>query len=474
MATTPPPLDPSTAQSMIGQYKPQDESGMTQMAPQMPQQQQRQTQSHSQGIVALVQQISQKIGARKQRETEQTFDRFTQSAKGVQQAKAQMDEAQAKIKANPQDPDAIKSLKSAQEAMQQNQTILNDMFSGPHGEKHAKLLSKGFGIDDKNADTPERKAAMKAIQKSMGVGEGPARILSQIPQTQQLSPDAQRQQQLQQAGVVGKPPSGNALLQSSDKEASRQQQMAIEQLKQANMKGVTLDKMKMIGTLKGIDVSRDAQGQLVTHIMSPEERAKVPYLKAQDDLTAARTEAERAMADAKTNPNNPEMRIKMMNAQSSAVDAQARMLTAQAAQMRAMAAQAKESPEVAAARLTADRMDTELSKAEVILAKPQPTPTDDMALVASWVRAQNPQARSMSPAAIEQALQNRTFGTRISKKWEEATRGSLDPEFRQEMVDSIKNSRDAARNTAQKYDVQKESEAVGDDDILKGLDALGK
>jgi len=30
------------------------------------------------------------------------------------------------------------------------------------------------------------------------------------------------------------------------------------------------------------------------------------------------------------------------------------------------------------------------------------------------------------------------------------------------------------RNTAQKYDVQKESEAVGDDDILKGLDALGK
>lgn len=471
MATTP-TLDSQAMQSMIQQYKPQDQSGMTQMAPQIPQQKKQGSQSHTQGILALVQQVSQKINARKQRETEQTFDRFTQSAKGVQQAKSQMDEAQAKVKANPQDPDAIKSLKEAQQAMQQNQTILNDMFSGPHGEKHAKLLSKGFGIDDKNADTPERKAAMQAIQKSMGVGEGPAKILSQLPQTQQLSPQAQSQQMLQREGVVGKPATQGQQLGAEVQREKMQQQQTVEKLRMAHQQGMSLDKLQMTGMLKGIDVSRGTNGELVTHVMSPEERAKVPYLKSQDDLSAAKTEAERAMADAKMNPNNPEMKIKMMDAQSKAVDANARMLSAQAQQMRAMTAQAKEPPEVAQARKDADHMGTLYSKAQAIAAKPNPTPTEDMDLVKAWVQSQNPQSRAISPAAMEQALQSRSFGARISKKWEEATRGGLDPEFRQEMVDSIKNARDAAANTAAKYDVKKEKDAGGDNDDPLGI--LGK
>jgi hypothetical protein len=480
MATTPTPQPTSEQQSSnpdpVAQFRAwaQAQGSGSQMGPDMSHSQaqqpgQQQKKSTDQGsayggkraamrdfannITNIVGSITQKAQARKATDQQQLFDRFTKSASGVFQAKQQMKEAQEALKQNPQDPKALDSMKQAQEAMKTDQGILDAMFNGSHGEKNSKIISKGFGIDDKNADTPFRKDAIQAMQKTMGVGEKAAGILSQIPQTQQ------------QTGPQMKPPTGNAILQSMDKGAGRQQQMAIEQLKQAGQQGASLDKLKMTGTLKGIDVSRGTNGELITHIMSPEERAKVPYLKAQDDATAAKTEAERAMADAKTNPNNPEMRIKMMDAQSNAVRAAAMSQIAQADMMKAMAAKAKEPPEVAQARKTADMMDTEYAKAQEFIKNP--SPTNDLSLVASYVRSQNPQARSMSPAQLNEAMRNRSFGARISAKYEEATRGSMDPEFRQEMADSIKISADKARLTAQKYDAQKDKDAgAGDDDPL--------
>jgi hypothetical protein len=361
----------------------------------------------------LVGQVTQKVQQRKATEQQHLFDRFTQSVQGIQEAQTEVQQAQEAVKQNPQDQAAVARLQKAQGAINQNKTILDAMFNGPHGEKNAKLLSKGFGIDDKNKDTPERQSAIKAMQKAMGgIGDKPAGILAQLPQTSQQTPGTQ----------PIKPPTGNAMLQSADKAAGRQQQMAIEQLKQAGQQGVSLDKLKMIGTMKGVDVTRDATtGQIVTHILTPEERAKVPYLKAQDEASAAKTEAERAMADAKTNPNNPEMKVRMMDAQANAVRAQAMTQIAQADMMKAMAVQAKEPPEVMQARKTVDKLNQDLAKTQLAMSQ------------------QN----------------SGFFGG-----------GKYDPDKAQVAVDTLQKNIKASQGVIDKYTAQKEKEAGTDEPIV--------
>jgi len=88
-------------------------------------------------------------------------------------------------------------------SLQQNQTNLNDIISD--SKKH-KVITKAFGIDDKNANTPERQAAIQNIQKQYpGISTQGASTLSRMPQTQQLTPQAQGQSQLVGAGVAGRP-----------------------------------------------------------------------------------------------------------------------------------------------------------------------------------------------------------------------------------------------------------------------------
>lgn len=339
----------------------------TQQEPQ-PYQRQRTDRSSAQGygkraalhdfassVQNVIGQVSQKIQQRKAMEQQHVFDRFTQSVQGIRQSQQQLQEAQAALKENPQDPQALQRMQQAQQALKQNQSILDSMFNGPHGEKNAKILSKGFGIDDKNADTPERQQAMQAIRKSYGVGQGAAGIISQLPMTQQQNPNAM------------KPPTGGQMLNAMEQQQKRQQEQAIKQLQLGAQQGISDDKLKMIGTLHGIEVSRDTNGQMTTHVMSKDERAKVPYLKAQDDFEDAKTEAMRAMTDAKNNPNSPEMRVKMMDAQSRAIDAQARMLTAKAAQMRAMASGSKEPPEVSEARKSVTKLTEDISKTQLAM-----------------------------------------------------------------------------------------------------------
>jgi hypothetical protein len=468
--------------------------GGTQMAPntqhqvQQPQSQQKERTDYSaqygnkraamkdlsNNIQNLVGQVTQKVQQKKAREQQQIFDRFTQAASGIQQAQSQIEDAKKKLQQNPQDQEALQTIQRAQQSLQQNQTILNDEYNpaDPKGQKHIKILQKGFGIDDKNADTPERKAAIQAMQKSMGIGAGPAGVLAKLPQTQQLSPDAQRQQMLQQSGVMGKPATQGQVLNAETQQRGQDIRATTARLQQANQAGIGLDKLKMIGTLKGIEVSRGDGGELVTHVMTPEERGKVPYLKAQDELTAAKTEAERAIVDAKMNPNNPEMKIRMMDSQSKAVDAQARMLAAQAAQMRAMTAQAKEPPEVAAARKDADRLETEYAKAQQYVATP--SPTNDTALIFSYVRAQVAGAGRMTNTEIEQALKSGSMGTRYSNMYNRATKGELDSDFRQQLADSIKIAADKSRLTADKYDTKKTQDSISDDEILQGLQKLAQ
>src|SRR5262249_46382592 len=223
------------------------------------------------------------------------------SVQGIQQAQPERQEATAALKQNPQDEQAKQRLENANQALQQNGTILDPMFKGQHGDKYPKMLAKGSGIADKNADTPDRKAAINAMRKSMGVGAGAAGILSQLPQTQQLDPQAQRTLALQQAGVMGKPATAGQILQSETAMRGQDIKAVTDRMRLAIQQGTAFDKIQMTGQLNGIEVTRGDGGNPQFHVMSPEERAKVPYLKAKDDLSAARTAAQNAMADAKMN-----------------------------------------------------------------------------------------------------------------------------------------------------------------------------
>ena len=139
-----------------------------------------------------------------------------------------MQGAMQKLQANPEDQEARQALmqgsqitKKAREALNIAQTNLKDMFTGPKADKHTKMLEKAFGIDDKNAQTPERAAAIKAIQKAQGVDEKTAAMMSNLPQRQQLGPQASQQAQLQHAGAVGKPATGGQVLAAQGKKGDQ-------------------------------------------------------------------------------------------------------------------------------------------------------------------------------------------------------------------------------------------------------------
>lgn len=219
-------------------------------------------------IQNLVGTVSQKLQERKARESAQVFDRFTQSVQGVQAAQAQVDESRqmaeqavAALKENPNDQQARQRLQQAKgmlqqgsQALQQNKTILEDMFNGPKGEKHAKMLAKGFGIDDKNASTPERQQAIAAIKKSMGVGDRAAGMIAQLPQTQQLGPEGQQALLMQKAGI--KPPTGGQILNAQTKAVDQ----TLKAEKMISDAGLKSDQIIASLPAKGLTVDRDASG----------------------------------------------------------------------------------------------------------------------------------------------------------------------------------------------------------------------
>jgi hypothetical protein len=293
-AASPQP-DPNMVAQMLQQYAPKppqqpSTAGMTQMGPQMNEPQQKpQSQFRAGGVVALIQMLGKKLGERKQRETQQTFDTFTGSVKGIQQGQSQMQEAQQANKAaiqkfqqakTPDEKQAAQqevlqttqTMKKAQEAVQQNRTNLDDMFSGPKAERHHKMLAKGFGIDDKNADTPERKAAIQAMQKAMGVDKQTASLLSRMPQQQQLSPQAQQQQMAQRAGVQGKPATAGQQL-AADTARRGQDMKAIEQ--QAGLmekQGVSAAYIQMRASKQGQVAEKNASGEWKMRPMTDGEK----------------------------------------------------------------------------------------------------------------------------------------------------------------------------------------------------------
>lgn len=207
------------------------------------------------------------------RDQQATFDRFSGAYKGLsdaqgqqQQAQQEMQQAKTEVMAAQQsaDPDQIKSAtaklqqasqryQQAQTALKQNQTILNDLAND---SKKAKLIAKGYGIDDKNADTPERKQAIESLKKQMGVGDKAAGMISQMPSTMQLSPEAERQRMMQQSGVTGKPATEGQRLAAQEKVIS----MVNQNYNKAIKMGMDEQKIYLTAEKQGLMPERDENG----------------------------------------------------------------------------------------------------------------------------------------------------------------------------------------------------------------------
>jgi hypothetical protein len=245
----------------------------------------------------LANQVGQQVQQRKIRQYQQVTGNFMTATKGVNDAQAQVQQGQQllqqaaqRLQQNPNDPQARQMIQQGQQLTQQgkqalqiNKAKLDDIAADP---KQHKIISKAFGVDDKNANSPERQALVQQLQKSMGVGAGAAGLISGIPQTAQLSPQAQQQAMAVQAGALGKPATGGQQLQA-----------ATQLTKTAETEAGKMARATMGDTVRAATqgMKYDDSGKLVP--MTPEEIQKNPVLSSSVAVKQARTEMQQAQAE---------------------------------------------------------------------------------------------------------------------------------------------------------------------------------
>jgi hypothetical protein len=236
--------------------------GLTQMAPQVPrvqvpQPQPRPEQYSGPGLSGgmrggamvgnIIQSIGQKYAKQQADQLQADIDRFTQAISGVSDAQGMMQEAQqanqqamqefqqaqtpeAKQQASFNMRKAAMRLQEAQKSLQSNRMLLQVMFEGSRGNKLRKTLEKAVGFDPKTAQSPEHQALRRSIEERTGVRGPAANIMSRMPQTMQLSPEARQRQMLGMMG--GKPPTGGELLryQTAEERNRLQRQQTLDML----------------------------------------------------------------------------------------------------------------------------------------------------------------------------------------------------------------------------------------------------
>jgi hypothetical protein len=244
----------------------------------------------------------------------QKFQVLVGAQKGVQAAQEMTQNAQKVLAQDPNNADAKAMLEQAQQMQQHNTTILNQMLdpTTPEGKKNIKLFSKGFGFDDKNADTPERAAAIAAMQKQQpGLNQGAAGLMSQMPQGIGMSPQTQVNAEMVKAGVTPKAATGGQVLSADTKLATTQATIDAKKTAQEERLGLNPD-----GSPKPLnELPLKVQAQV------NEERTK-------DQLQTAQTQLAKAKAAALADPNSVQNQIALKRAQGYAGIAQAMMLRA--------------------------------------------------------------------------------------------------------------------------------------------------
>jgi hypothetical protein len=229
-------------------------------------------------LTNTVNRITNNIQERKAREQQGWFDNFAKAVSGQQEADAEAQEAFQAMQAARQKgdmqayTDAAKRLQSAMQKSKQNQTIQNDLASD---KKKWKVITTGFGIDDKNASKPERQQAIAAYKKANPqANENVARLMSQVPQTQQLTPQARGQAITQAAGLQAKPATPEELLRF------------METIYDHNLQaGAKENELKLNAMDKGFLVEKGADGKTEIRPMTPDERIRYqPEIQQRRDL----------------------------------------------------------------------------------------------------------------------------------------------------------------------------------------------
>jgi len=243
-------------------------------------------------ITGAVSSAENAYNSRKNRELGQVFTQFGNAQKGIQQAEEMQQNAQQILQQDPNNAQAKQMLQQAQGMLQQNQTIRNDILSN---DKHRKSLAKGFGIDDKNADTPERQAAIQAMQKlNPSMSPQTASFMSQIPQTSQISPMTQLQGEMVKMGVQPKAATGSAILGAETKAATTQASID-EKKREFDVSNVNAqNKTEVQAIAHGLKPNPDGQGYVP---MTPEDLKKYPILSSKLDLDKSKQALEQAQQE---------------------------------------------------------------------------------------------------------------------------------------------------------------------------------
>lgn len=231
-------------------------------------------QNFATAVSNLAGQIVQKHEQRKAREQQKIFDNFSAYSKGMQDAQGQMEQGKELVKQGtqkgvdtPEGKQLIeqgqKLIQQGQQSYQQNVTNLNDLTTGKN-EKNAKILAKGYGVDDKNAGTPERQAAIAAIKKqNPGMGDQAANLMSRMPSTMQLSAEGQQQEMMRKAGVTGQPATQGQIIKALTDQHNQALKHGIDEAKVS----LSAYKMGMIpeyqqdGTYKLRPMTQEERGQ---------------------------------------------------------------------------------------------------------------------------------------------------------------------------------------------------------------------
>lgn len=109
----------------------------------------------------------------------------------------------------------------------------------------------------------------------------------------------------------------------------------------------------------------------------------------------------------------------------------------------------KGTPDEATAKKNADTL--QLAAQESMERMKKPTPIGDTGIVFNWVRAQVAGAGRMTNTEIQQGINSGSMGTKFSNAYDRATKGTLDPTFRRQMVEDTMMSARQARILANSY-----------------------
>lgn len=202
------------------------------------------------------------------REYSTTIEKVMGAQSGMTEAQAMLEQAQAAVKANPQDTAAIAQMQRAQDALNQNKDILSQLGSDP---KVVKILEKAFSVkligDDKKQASPEYQALQMAIRNKDKAAQKEAglKMMEKFQKTQPVRQGINPQYQAMAQLIKDK------ILPDANKQLEYQQEV-MKQLGEATRKQWDIESKQNIAKLLVDAKDRQTQASILGHIYQEQGR----------------------------------------------------------------------------------------------------------------------------------------------------------------------------------------------------------